>query len=104
MNKKDHKNPAQTQSGASQNDSMYATIVEMDDDPQLAALVSEIRAWLNLSSEEQPILTAHFVDNASITDVSGRLKRNANMIHGPLKRLMERIRKMLPEVLVPYTG
>lgn len=71
-------------------------------DTQLATLVGEIRARLKLSTEEQLILTAHFVDGASITDVGKRLKRNTNQIHGQFRRLMERIRKTLPEILAPY--
>ncbi len=78
------------------------TAQEEKDDPQLAKLVSEIRTRLKLSTEEQLILTAHFVDGASITDVGKRLKRNTNQIHGQFRRMMERIRKTLPEILAPY--
>ncbi len=78
------------------------TAQEETGDPQLATLINEIRARLKLSTEEQLILTAHFVDGASITDVGRLLKRNTNQIHGQFRRLMERIRKTLPEILAPY--
>jgi hypothetical protein len=47
-------------------------------------------------------LTAHFVDGESITNVGKRLKRNPNQIHGQFRRLKEKIRTALANLMEIY--
>jgi RNA polymerase sigma factor (sigma-70 family) len=72
------------------------------DSQKLNTLIVEIRKRLPLTNEEQLILTTHFVDGVSITDVGKRLRLNQNQIHGKFRRLMNRIKRTLPKILAPY--
>jgi DNA-directed RNA polymerase specialized sigma subunit len=72
------------------------------DTQKLNTLIIEIRKRLPLTKEEQLILTVHFVDGVSITDIGKRLRLNQNQIHGKFRRLMTRIKRTLPKILVPY--
>jgi RNA polymerase sigma factor (sigma-70 family) len=72
------------------------------DEENLVALVHAIRERLSLDEEERLILTAHFVDGESITTVGKRLKRNQNQIHGQFRRLKEKIRTALSDLLEIY--
>ena len=72
------------------------------DQQKLAALVSTIRERLSLSTEEQLILTLHFVDGESISAIGKFLGLNSNQVHGKYKRLIIRIRKTLSDLLEPY--
>ena len=72
------------------------------DEEKLGALIAAIREHIRLNEKERLILTAHFIDGESITDVGRRLGINQNQIHGQFRRLMARIRKTVPGLLEPY--
>jgi RNA polymerase sigma factor (sigma-70 family) len=73
-----------------------------EDSQRLNTLIVNIRKRLPLTPEEQLILTAHFVDGLSVTDIGRRLGYNSNQIHGRFRRLMARMQKTLPDLLKPY--
>jgi RNA polymerase sigma factor (sigma-70 family) len=72
------------------------------DSNELENLINDIRSNLHLTEEEKLILTAHFVDECSITAVGKLLGLNSNQIHSKFRRLMKRIKRRLPKLLKSY--
>ena len=72
------------------------------DEKKLNELTGAIGESIQIDAEERLILTAFFVDGQNITTIGKGLGYNQNQIHGKFRRLKERIRKKLPELMANY--